>query len=183
MIALVSLAELNSKGPVQQIANTFGVDWPHLAAQIVSFSIVCLILHRFAYKPVLQMLEERRQQISQGLANAEKIRAELAQTEIQRHDVLLRANVEAAKLIEEARAAAARLQAQETQKAVAAAEQIILKARAATAQEHERMLAELKREIAQLVIRTTAAVIGKSLTQDDQRRMAEETVKQLAAAA
>ena len=56
---------------------TFGVDWPHLIAQIISFSIVCAVLYRFAYRPILAMLEERREQIAQGLANAEKIKAEL----------------------------------------------------------------------------------------------------------
>jgi F-type H+-transporting ATPase subunit b len=183
MNALRLLALVDSGGPIQQIANTFGVDWPHLVAQIISFSIVCILLHRFAYKPVLKMLEERRQQIAQGLADTERIKAELAQTEVQRHEVLLRANAEATKLIEEAKAAAARLQAQERQKAIAASQQIILKSREAAAQEHARMLADLKREVARLVVQTTATVIGKTLTQEDQQRMAEETVQQLAAAA
>ena len=74
MNALVLLAEADSGGQVEQIARTFGVDWPHLLAQIISFCIVCLILYRFAYRPVLKMLERRRQQIAQGLANAEKIK-------------------------------------------------------------------------------------------------------------
>jgi F0F1-type ATP synthase membrane subunit b/b' len=41
---------------LQSIATTFGVSWPHLLAQVVSFCIVCLILYRFAYRPVLAML-------------------------------------------------------------------------------------------------------------------------------
>src|ERR1700704_1517705 len=57
MNALILLPEAGT-GQIQQIANTFGVDQPHLAAQIISFSIVCVLLHRFAYKPVLQLLEE-----------------------------------------------------------------------------------------------------------------------------
>ena len=40
-----------------QIAETFGVDWPHLTAQVVSFAIVCALLYWLAYKPVLAMLE------------------------------------------------------------------------------------------------------------------------------
>jgi len=83
--------------------------------------------------------------------------------------------------IEEARAAAARVQQQETQKAIAAAELIIVKSREAAAQDHERMLAELKREVGRLVVQTTANVTGKILTPEDQRRLAEETTKQLAA--
>jgi len=47
-------------GPVERIAATFGVDWPHLAAQFVSFAIVCAALYWLAYKPVLRMLEARR---------------------------------------------------------------------------------------------------------------------------
>jgi F-type H+-transporting ATPase subunit b len=127
------------------------------------------------------MLEERRQQIAQGLANAEKIQAELARTEAQRQEVMVQANAQATRFIEEARAAASRLQEQETQKAIAAAEQIIVKAREAAALDHARMLTELKREVGRLVVQTTAAVAGKVLTPEDQRRLAEETARQLTA--
>jgi len=179
MNAAVLLAVLETGGQIEKITSTFGVDWPHLIAQIISFSIVCAVLYRFAYRPVLKMLEERRQQIALGLANAERIKAELAKTEAQRHEVLLQANAQATQLIEEAHAAAGRVQEQETQKAIAAAEQILVKSREAAAQDRERMLADLKREVGRLVVQTTAAVTGKILTPEDQRRLAEETARQL----
>lgn len=166
-------------GAVEQIARTFGVDWTHLIAQIVSFGIVCFVLYRYAYRPVLKMLEVRRQQIAQGIANAEQIKAELEKTEIQRREIMMKANVEATKLIEEARSAAGRLQEQEAQKAIAAAEQILVKTREAAAQDYDRMLADLKHEIGRLVVQTTARVAGKILTPDDQKRLAEETARQL----
>ena len=62
---------------------------------------------------------------------------------------------------------------------MAAAEQIVAKAREAAAQEHARMFAELKRQIGRLVVQTTAAVTGKVLTPEDQRRLAEETAGQV----
>jgi F-type H+-transporting ATPase subunit b len=127
------------------------------------------------------MLEVRRQKIAEGLANAEKIKMELARTEVERKRVLAQAGDQADKLIEEARAAAARVRDQETQKAIAAAGRIIAKAREATAQDHAQMLVELKREVGRLVVQTTATVTGKILTPDDQRRLAEETEKQLTA--
>ena len=164
---------------INDVANQFGVDWPHLIAQIISFSIVCVLLYFFAYKRVLLMLEERRQRIAEGLANAEKIKAALARAEAQRLEVLSQANTQATKLIEEARAAAAKVQEQETQKAIAAAEQIIAKAREAAAADHARMLAELKREVGRLVVQTTATVTGRVLTSEDQRRLAEETARQV----
>jgi F-type H+-transporting ATPase subunit b len=165
----------------RQTAHTFGVGWPHFISQVISFGIVAFLLQRFAYKPILEVLEQRRQRIAEGLANADRIKVELAKTEAARQEVLNQANLQANRLIEEARAAAARVQEQETQKAITAAEQIMTKAREAAAQDHARMLADLKREIGHLVVETTSRVTGKILTPDDQQRLAQETTRQLAA--
>lgn len=180
LLAAQATTQAAASGPVERIVTTFGVSWPHLLAQVVSFSIVCLVLSRFAYRPILKMLEVRRQQIAQGLANAEQIKAELARTEAQRQEVMAQANVQASKFIEEARAAAGRVRQQETEKAIAAAEQIMTKAREAAAQERDHMLAELKREVGKLVVQAATTVTGKILTAEDQRRLAEETAKQIA---
>ena len=161
-------------------ARTFGVDGPHLISQIISFCIVAALLYFFAYKRVLAILEERRERIAEGLANAEKIKTELQRTEAARLEVLNQANTQANKLIEEARAAANRVREEETQKAIAAAEQIITKAREAATAEHAKMLTDLKREVGRLVVQTTATVTGKILTPEDQKRLAEETSRQIA---
>jgi F-type H+-transporting ATPase subunit b len=176
-LALQVVAE--SGGRLEQVARTFGVDWPHLVAQMVSFGIVCVVLYALAYKPILRILEARRQQIASGLANAQKIEAQLARIEVDRRDVLTKAGAEGKQLIEEARAAAARVEAEETRKAMAAAEQILVRAREAAERDHARMLAELRREVGRLVVQTTASVTGKVLTAEDHRRLAEETARQL----
>ncbi len=169
-----------SGGQVEQVARAFGVDWTHLGAQMISFGIVCAVLYALAYKPILRILEARRQQIASGLANAEKIKAELARIESERQDVLTRAGVEGKQLIDDARAAAARVEAAETQKAIAAAEQILVRAHESAERERATMLAELRREVGRLVVQTTASVTGRILTADDQRRLSEETARQLA---
>jgi F-type H+-transporting ATPase subunit b len=168
-------------GIIGKTANDFGVDWPHFIAQVISFGIVCFALHRWAYKPILKVLEERRNRIAEGLANAEKIKAELARTESSRQEVMNQANAQATKLIEEARAAAARVQEVETQKAITAALDIVEKARQATQAEHARMLTELRREVGRLVVATTGRVVGKTLTAEDQQRLANEATRELAA--
>ena len=164
------------------IAQTFGVDWPHLTAQVISFSIVCALLYRFAYKPVLAMLAKRRELIEQGLANTEKINAALAAIDVQREEILSRARDDAAHLIDEGRVVAKRIRQQEADRATAAADQIVLKAREQAAREHAVMVATVKREIGHLVVETTAAVAGRVLTLDDQRRLVQETTRQLKAA-
>ena len=156
-----------------------GIRWEELIAQTISFSFVLFVLWRLAYKPVFNMLEARKAKIAEGVANAEKIKQQLAQTEAARQKTLAEAGELANKIIADAREAAVRVTVVESQKAIAAAEQIIAKAREAAAQERASMLAELKREVGRLVVQTTTTVTGKVLTAEDQRRLAEETQKQL----
>jgi F-type H+-transporting ATPase subunit b len=160
--------------------DTLGIQWPKLIAQFVDFAIVLFVLWRFAYKPVFNMLEARRQKIADSIADAEKIKVQLAQTEAARQKTLAEAGELANKIIADAREAAARVTEVESQKAIAAAEQIIAKAREAAVQERAATLAQLKREVGRLVVQTTMTVTGKVLTPDDQRRLAEETQKQIA---
>lgn len=161
-------------------AATFGFNWPLFLSQVISFTIVALALRRFAYKPILAVLEERRQRIAEGLLNAEKIKQQLAEAEQRYAEILATANTAAQKMIEEARDSAARVAERKQQEAVLAAEQIVAKAREATAIEHERTMTQLKRELGRLVVDTTAKVTGKVLTSDDQRRLQDEATRQLA---
>ena len=162
------------------LLQTLGIQWTKLIPQLFNFGIVLWVLWKFAYKPVFIMLDARQKKIADSIANADKIKAELAKTEAARQHILNQASDVANGMIEQAREAANRVREVETQKAIATAEQIIAKAREAAAQDHAKMLAELKREVGRLVVQTTATVTGKILTADDQKRLAEETQKQIA---
>jgi len=166
---------------LQETADTFGWNPWLFFSQVFSFVIVAFLLKRFAYKPILAVLEQRRQQIAQAHLNAEKIKQQLAEAEQRHAEILAKANAEAQKMIDEARSSAAHLSERKQQEAVALAEQIVAKAREASAIEHERTMTHLKRELGRLVVDTTAKVTGKVLTPDDQRRLQEEATRTLAA--
>ena len=165
---------------IRETGETFGFDLKIFLSQVISFVIVALVLRQFAYKPILKVLEERRQRISEGLLNAEKIKQQLAEAEQRYQEILAKGNNEAQKMIDEARASAGVIAEREQQEAIVAAEQILAKAREASALEHERTMSQLKRELGRLVIDTTAKVTGKVLTADDQRRLQEEASRQVA---
>jgi F-type H+-transporting ATPase subunit b len=165
---------------LRDTADTFGWNPWMFLSQVVSFSIVAFLLRRFAYKPILAVLEERRQRIAEGLLNAEKIKQQLAESEQRYQEILAKGNNEAQKMIDEARASAGVIAERKQQEAIIAAEQILAKAREASALEHERTMSQLKRELGRLVIDTTAKVTGKVLTPDDQRRLQEEASRQVA---
>jgi F-type H+-transporting ATPase subunit b len=166
---------------IRETAETFGWNWKLFLSQVVSFCIVAFLLRRFAYRPILAVLEERRRKIEEGQLNAEKIRKELAEAEKRYQEIIAKGNADAQKMIDEARTSAAHLSERKQQEAVAAAEQIVAKAREASAIEHERTMAQLKRELGRLVVDTTAKVTGKVLTSDDQRRLQEEATRTLSA--
>ena len=174
---------LAQAGDLTEIARstgeTFGFDVPIFLSQVISFVIVALLLRRFAYKPILAVLAERRQRIAEGLLNADKIKQQLAEAEQRYAEILAKANAQAQKMIDEARESAAHVAEKKQQEAVVAAEQIVAKAREASAIEHEKTMTQLKRELGRLVVDTTAKVTGKVLNSDDQRRLQEEATRQL----
>jgi F-type H+-transporting ATPase subunit b len=180
IIALL-LAQTGGTGEmIRQTAEQFGFKWQLFLSQVISFVIVALLLRRFAYKPILAVLEERRQRIAEGLLNAEKIKQQLAEAEQRYAEILSTANAAAQKMIDEARESASHVAERKQQEAVATAEQIVAKAREASMIEHERTMAQLKRELGRLVIDTTSKVTGKVLTGEDQRRLQEEAARQIA---
>jgi F-type H+-transporting ATPase subunit b len=165
---------------LRETADTFGWNWKLFLSQVISFCIVAYLLQRFAYKPILAILAERRRKIEEGQLNAEKIKKELAEAEKRYREIIAKANADGQRMIDEARESSSHLADRKQQEAIAAAEQIIAKAREAAALEHERTMESLKREIGRLVVETTAKVTDKVLTPEDQRRLQEETARQLA---
>src|SRR6478752_9979052 len=163
----------------RETAEQFGWEPKLFLSQVISFIIVALVLKRFAYKPILAVLEERRQRIQEGLLNAEKIKQQLAEAEQRHAEILAKGNGEAQKMIDEARASAGVIAERKQQEAIVAAEQILAKAREASVLEHERTMSQLKRELGRLVVDTATKVTGKVLTSDDQRRLQEEASRQM----
>jgi F-type H+-transporting ATPase subunit b len=163
------------------IAKQFGVYWPNFIAQVILFVIVYFVLRKYAFGPIVTMLEERRRRIEEGQINAERIKQQLAEAQAKYEEILARANAESQRLLEEVRQSGERLAEQKRQQAIAEAEQIMTKARESIEQERERTMVELKRDFGRLVVETTAKVTNKTLTPEDQQRINEEAVRELAA--
>lgn len=151
-------------------------------AQCIAFTVLLLVLNQFAWKPVNTILNQRRETIEEAMANAEKIKRQLADAEASRLSTLQKANEQAAAIIAQAEKAAVVRGEQKTQEATRQAEDIIKKAHEAALLDHQRLLSELKREVGALVVQTTQKVAGKVLTPDDQNRLNAETLQQLSAA-
>ncbi len=166
---------------VHNLLAQFGVAWPKLIAQIIIFLVLYWTLNKFAFGPIIKVLEERRRRIEEGQANAEKIKVQLAEAEKRYEEVLHKANLEAQQLIEETRKSGDALAQKQAQDAIRQAEEIIAKAKADIEIERNKMESDVRKAMVGLVVDTTAKVTGKVLTADDQARLNEETTRQLAA--
>lgn len=163
-----------------EILDTFGLTWAKFLSQVIIVLIVYFVLAKYAFGPVLGMLEARRKRIADGEENLKKIQDELAKAEEKVQAMLDEANNDADRLITEARDSAEVVRTEKTQEAIKEAQQIIEKAREASRIEHEAAMSELKRDFGRLVIDATSKVTGKVLDDEDQQRINKETAGQVA---
>jgi len=168
-------------GKVDVLVEKFGLAWPKFIAQVIIFWIVFMILKKYAFGPILGMLEQRRQRIADGEAKLEKISRDAAEASKNSQAIIDKAEADAARVVKEADEAAKALQDRRQQDAVASANSIIAKAREAAQLEQEQLMSQLKREFGRMVSDATSRVTGKVLNTDDQSRINQETAAQVSA--
>lgn len=166
-------------GMISELAGQFGITWPTLIAQMINFIIVSFVLYRFAIKPITAALDERQKKIADGLQYAEEMKTRLEDAEKQHADTLKEAAEQASKIITDARDTAKAFTEKQSQEAVVKAEDIIKKAQEATQLEHQQMLADLRKEVSELVVKTTEKVLHKNLTDADKSSFSEAAAKEL----
>lgn len=157
----------------------FGLTPGKLIAQVITFGLVYFVLNRYAFGPVIAMLEARRKRIADGEAKLEKIARDLAAAEENARAIIGKADAESNRLIKEAGEGAALLAEKKRQEAIAEANSIIAKSREAAKLEQDQLIVELKREFGRMVVDATTRVTGKVLTTDDQDRINRETAAQV----
>jgi F-type H+-transporting ATPase subunit b len=162
-----------------KITQDFGISLPFILAQALSFSVVAFVLWKFAFKPVLATLDERQRKIASGLEFADEMKAKLAEANQQAAAQLKTAQVEANKIVEEARKVAKELAEREAAVATERANALVSKAQQAIELEHKKMLADAQKEIARLVVATTERVLAKKLSDADRASYNEAAAREL----
>jgi F-type H+-transporting ATPase subunit b len=164
----------------REIFKKFDVTWPTLIAQMINFILVAFILYQFAVKPVMATLDERQQKIAEGLQYAEEMKDQLAATERERAEKVQEAAAQAQRILGETRDQAKEMIEAKTQEAAAQAEAIIRKASEATELERQKMLSEVRKEVARLVVETSAKVLSRELSADEKTTYSDAAAKELA---
>lgn len=158
---------------------TFGVEWKYVVWQLVSFVIVLFVLYKFGIKPVAATMEERNRKIESGIKHAEEMQAKLAATQQESAAIIKKAQVEASRIVDDARKTAKEFLDKQTQEATAKATDVLAKAQQAIELEHKKMLADARTEIARLVVATTERVLAKKLTDADRAAYNDAAAREL----
>jgi F-type H+-transporting ATPase subunit b len=143
---------------------------------LVLFAIFALVLARFAWKPLLQMIEEREKGIREAVESAQKASSD-AQTLLEKHKELLRdAGREREEIIRKALQESESLKADLESKARAEGEQLIQRAKEQVEREKNAAILELRSQVADLAIEAAGRIVVSSLTPEAQRKLVEEFV-------
>ena len=162
------------------IAQQFGLEPKYVVMQVISFLILFGVLYWFGIRPTITTMEARNAKIGAGLKHAEEMQAKLAATQQETAAILKAAQLDAAKLVEEARKAAKEFGDRQKADADARAADTFAKAQQAIELEHKKMLNEARGEITRLVIKTTEQVLAKKLTDADRAAYNDAATKELA---
>ena len=161
------------------ILNQFGVQPILLAAQVVNFLILLFILRKFLYKPILKILDERKERIEDSLKNAQEIEKRLAETEAQAEKILAKALAEGEKILDQTHEAATQILEEVNKEA----EKILLKAtddgKKIVELQKEMLMNQVRENAASLVALVLEKITGKKITKEDQRRLIEKEVKNI----
>jgi F-type H+-transporting ATPase subunit b len=156
-----------------------GINLPWLLAQLINFTLVLVLLRFFVYKPVLKMLETRRQKIQESLENAEKVKADAAAQQREFDKKLDDARREAQSAAASAQQAAEKERQRIIAEAQQDAEKIRVAARGELDYERKQMVSELRQQVIDLSMLGAQRVIGGNLDERKSRQLVENFLNEV----
>lgn len=162
--------------PVILGIGALGFNMPALVAQLINFALLLVIFRLLLYKPLLKILDERKQRIQEGLEASDEAKRRLSQTEQEVAKELEKARQQGQEQIAQAQQISARIQEESRQAARNEAEQILERARGEIQLERDSAIAALRREFAGLTITAAERVIHEELDENKHRRLIEEVL-------
>lgn len=170
--------EATEGGPAA-ILGTFGLRGDLFAAQLVNFLLVLLVLWKFAYKPIMKMLEEREQKIAKSVADAEAIEQRMKEFTAEREAMMNAARKEAQDIIVTAMTQSDERKAEMIDAAKREVERVIAKGKQQLIQDKEAMLHEVRKDMVDIAVKAAARIIHEGLDPKKSQSLAEEVVRKM----
>ncbi|RJQ39685.1 MAG: ATP synthase F0 subunit B [Dehalococcoidia bacterium] len=161
-----------------RILTSFGVTWPALIAQVVNFVLLLVLLHLFAYKPVMRMLDERSRRIRESMEQTELVKQQTAQAAEETKKRLAQASLEGQEILNRAAKTGEEMRQKTLQDAKEASEALVQKARSEIAAERDEAIDSVRREFADLTILAAEKVISRSLDKKAHQELIDRVLEE-----
>lgn len=162
-----------------ELIKNFGIDPVYLGAQIVNFLIILYFLKRFLYKPVFEMLKKREREIKEGLDKTEEARKILEKTLEQEKTILKKTNIQATKIINDAKDEVVLIQKSAEESAKKQAEKIVLEAREHILKETREAEERLSAQVSKLAVLFLEKALSGLFTPKDQKVIMGKAIQKL----
>jgi F-type H+-transporting ATPase subunit b len=155
------------------------VDTTLLWATLVAFSVFAWILAKFAWGPLLKIVDEREKTIRDQVDSAEKAAADAKSMLAQHQELLKGAGRERDEILAHATRDSEALRAELHSKARADAEQVVARAREQMLREKDQAIAELRAQVADIAVEAASRIVKSSLSEEAQRKLVDDYIKEL----
>lgn len=157
---------------------SLGLNVKLFIAQVINFGILLFVLYRFAYKPVLRMLEERTQKIEKGLADAEKSQKILTEMTEKEKALISEAKKQAKEII-----SAAEEQAQKNRDEIIASTKeettrLMQQTQKNIEEQKAQMITDVKKDLGGIVVAAVEKVIGEKMDPIKDAKMISDAINQ-----
>ena len=151
---------------------TLGIEWTALLLQAIAFVLLVIILKKWIYPPIAEMLDRHDKKIEDAMKAAEEAKAHAVESEAKTAELLEKSRTEAAEIIEAAKKESAEIAVKAEKDAAIRAEAIIANARADFERDVEQARADLRAEVVGLVALATEKVIDAKIDAEDEKIIA-----------
>jgi F-type H+-transporting ATPase subunit b len=156
-----------------------GINLGFFISQLVNFTLLVALLTVLLYKPILRMLNERKERIARSLADVDAAREAAARAQQDYDKKMVEAQRTAQEIIAKASQASEEVAAEIRAEAQREADSIRRKARDEAAQERAHLLAEVQNQIASLSMMATERVLGQAVDANTQRRLVDQFLAEI----
>jgi F-type H+-transporting ATPase subunit b len=162
-----------------EILNEFGFNAGLFFAQIVNFLILAFVFKRFLYKPLLKVLNDRKNTIAKGIEDSEKAAKALATAEEEKSDILHKASKESQKIIEDTKKSAEAIKEEILNSARTDADKLMAEAKKQSELEMDKMRKEAQHMSLQLSKTILERVIVQMFSKEEQEKLIKKGLQEI----
>jgi F-type H+-transporting ATPase subunit b len=162
-----------------EIIKTLGISWQLLLAQIINFGIILFVLTKFVYKPVLKVIDERREATRKAMDDADKIENQKREMDEIRTEQLRKLDQESGDYLQRAKKQAEKIQTEMLEKAKAEVDTLLERGRKQLESERQEAVDSLQDTLGKVVIRMTEKILEREFGDADQKRLLTNLEKDL----